>query len=531
MTKRLHYTLTLIDDVIVSANNATVGGYKTEHYIRGYLMLGITASKLYQSLGAMAGTVFHAGKVRFTNALPQSDTKITLPTPGHLQRDKDDKKNLYDMFYEEAREKDEKDEKDKNLKSIKKPFITFIDDSVNNKIELFNPSTSQQLKTAIDPETRTADKGRLFSYEALQAGQCFRGSIDIDDDVLAHQPDLIEQLKSALSGTLRLGRSRSAQYGRVHCEFDEATNTLNGTVNDDSITLLALSDLVLLNSLGRPTTSPSLKELGIHYPGDDVQLESKKSAISHGQYSPWNGVRRRFDRARTVIKQGSVLSWPIPAGVKSSDLNNLLQQVLDQGVGLYRESGHGQLCLMPDCLIDKDQYPLFTGDDGDDKSDLLTPEQALEKLAATGPFGQWLIARRDDALGKDTNSKATEQLVKDIVSLYAKGHRYLGNNWQAVSQSFGPGKSQWGRIMDIGRGHTQDTTIESIINNNDPAWNGLVDPENNTEKTFGEAVTVLLKEGNDAVLRQAARQLAAMADQLQHYDKATYNRVLQGGQR
>ena len=62
-----------------------------------------------------------------------------------------------------------------------------------------------------------------FTYEAIQAGQSFQGA------VLGSENDLNNLQTWLQEGEIRIGRSRSAQYGEAVFEWlDDAPQALNG---------------------------------------------------------------------------------------------------------------------------------------------------------------------------------------------------------------------------------------------------------------------------------------------------------------
>jgi len=55
-----------------------------------------------------------------------------------------------------------------------------------------------------------ADEAQLFGYQSLSAGSHWYFGISFDDDL---PQQIIEDVTYALTGTVRVGRSRSAEYG------------------------------------------------------------------------------------------------------------------------------------------------------------------------------------------------------------------------------------------------------------------------------------------------------------------------------
>jgi len=113
--KRYQLILELHEDVVFSARSATLGGHRSLDYIPGAALYGVSASKLYDSLGRYAFTVFHSGKVRFGNGYPLAPNgEVGFPVPfswysvkGETQTSKSenwlvDKDQLYTHFFQDG---------------------------------------------------------------------------------------------------------------------------------------------------------------------------------------------------------------------------------------------------------------------------------------------------------------------------------------------------------------------------------------------------------------------------------------------
>lgn len=75
------------------------------------------------------------------------------------------------------------------------------------------------------------DNGAFFRYEAIEAGQSFQGAVLGSEDDLK---SLQKWLKGLQGGQVRIGRSRSAQYGEAKFEWlDDVPQELNGRVEWD----------------------------------------------------------------------------------------------------------------------------------------------------------------------------------------------------------------------------------------------------------------------------------------------------------
>lgn len=77
--------LELLDDLVISARAASVGGHLSLDYIPGGTILGAAAALLYGKgpfAGDTAYRVFHSGNWRFGNGLPLDDQgRVGWPVP------------------------------------------------------------------------------------------------------------------------------------------------------------------------------------------------------------------------------------------------------------------------------------------------------------------------------------------------------------------------------------------------------------------------------------------------------------------
>lgn len=214
--------ITLDEAVIFSQDAATLGGHRTLDYIPGSALLGACAAALYQRLGTQSFAVFHAGKVRFGNAYPLSHHHaMCRPMPfawfypkGAEYKDKDNENNrlkasaIYNLKYREA----DKPNQPYQLPDNKQPK-QLRGGYISDDLYLVTPKSSLRMKTAINPDTARAADSQLFGYQALEAQQVFVATIDIDESIESGIDATTTQLiKQSMTGTLFLGRSRSAQW-------------------------------------------------------------------------------------------------------------------------------------------------------------------------------------------------------------------------------------------------------------------------------------------------------------------------------
>ena len=330
--RSLHFQLTLLSDAVVSASAATAGGHQSLDYLPGSTLMGIAASRLYQPGADSTETIFHSQKVRFGDACAVDDsTHSSAPAPRSLFHPKDDEQaTLGNVAAGWAIEPAHK--------NLRQGHV--VQDSGQRVAMLEHRSA---MKTAVDAETGRARDGHLFTYDTLAAGAVFRFRVDLDDDV---PQDVDASIQEALTdGTVRVGRSRSAEFGkaRIKSVAADAAPSAASTA-DDTVILWALSDLALRDSqTGAPTCEPEPQHFGLPA---GAEWDAQRSVLSSRRYSPFHGHRRRPDLERQVIERGSVIAFKQVQGVDLAEVSSQLSA----GVGDYREVGCGSVCVAPQWL-------------------------------------------------------------------------------------------------------------------------------------------------------------------------------------
>ncbi|MGB0723323.1 MAG: hypothetical protein ACPGU7_13105 [Gammaproteobacteria bacterium] len=418
--------LELLDDVVLSARSASFGGHETLDYIPGATLLGWAASQLYAALNSegLAFEAFHSGRLRFGNALPLDDHgAMALPVPRCWSIPKD--QSPVDARWEHSARKRldgvinnalvlERDPRDRTLRD---GFV------VPTTGEWLKPSRTLRMRTAINPDTGRAATGQLFGYESLKAGQRFRALLSADDNL---DQTLFDRVRDRFDqATLRLGRSRSAQYGRARCRVGNAPDPIASTSTDTGkLILWLISDLAALDSHGQPTLTPDLSDLAPDLP--HAPLAPSKCFVTTRRYSPYNGFRRAHDLERQVIEQGSVLSFDL-----EHPLTPAQRQLLESGLGAYREAGLGAVMVNPALLTDNSlTWPTE-----------IRPTTTTNHPAPKHELVNWLQNQYRQATNTTMPTPAEDR--ETLAALYQAACRIAGAPDEVC---VGPGPSQWGNL-------------------------------------------------------------------------------------
>lgn len=453
---RRAFVLTLTSDAVFSARAATLGGHEGLSYIPGAALLGWAARQLYANLNSSAYTVFHSGKVRFSNGLPLikngQSGKVAYPVPQVLMEKKhtrdgvrkekinDVKKEWLDpeklrvhpkKFEEEGKKPPPQPEALKNI-------------YVAPDGEVHKPDPGYRMKTAI--EAGRAAEAELFGYQYLKAGSRFIATIEADGAI----PEDVLQLFD--NKTILLGRSRRSEFGEVFCESAENLKgdiwpSTHGQPSAEGIvTVWLLSDLAVDDENGAPSLAPELHVFDLREESklarkDSVKLVPHESAIATRRYAPFNGYLRRPELERSVLAAGSVLRYELPEDFDASGLK------YKSIVGLYREAGLGRVWINPPLLSKLDEEKCLP--DGKDAVTVALPSGQPPKVGAKADPAYadnliaWAKAQRAETELEETCDRLVGEWFAEIKQLYHSARNISGD------VEAGPGSSQWGRIKGI----------------------------------------------------------------------------------
>jgi hypothetical protein len=344
--KRRWLRIELTEPVIISETNQTTGRHRCLDFIPGRMLLGIAASRLYAELDDKSWTAFHSGRVRFVDAVPlASNGGPTVPMPMALHAIKGGAAGrLYNLSHDSSERKD-----DVQYVQKRRGWIEFGADAAAREPWPATQTTvkrSSTTKTAIDPTSgNRAKESMLFDYEYIERGQVFVGRIDADDDIC---DELLERIEQALVGAGQIGRSRSAEFGRVdirraNIEPTVAASAAKERIGVDSLAVLLTTDVSFVDSeSGSPRLQPTASDFGLP---EHWTFKPASSFVRTRAYDRFNGYRRAFDLRRQVLRRGSVLSFS-GEPLLDSDIDSLKTRV-ERGTGVDRQEGLGQFQVDP----------------------------------------------------------------------------------------------------------------------------------------------------------------------------------------
>lgn len=429
--KKIQFKCTLLSDVILSVKAASEGNQSTLDFIPGNSFLGIVASQLYKKETYRESfEIFHSGKVKFGDAhcAQNGIRSVKIPLVFYYPKLKKMEDECYVVHRVKSLSSDEMI--GKQLKQCRSGFYCFS----NEKIQKTSLPKAFAIKSAYDKNYRRSYDEKMYGYESLSQGAVFYFDVTFDDAIT----DTVQSnVKKALEGVHRIGRSKTAQYGLVKietCTFDSYNSNLPKSVKPgELIEVYADGRLIFMDQYGVPTFQPSAEDLGI--PEGIIRWDL--SQVRTFQYSPWNFKRQAYDADRCGIDKGSVFIVEVQ---KETSLEH------SDFVGFYQNEGFGKVIYNPDFLgADSNGRILYQFSKENDTEAICKKEKA--SILQENSLLEYLKKRKEQEQQKYKIYKAVNQFVNDNKG-YFKGISFA---------------SQWGEIRSIAlRSGNDDEVINNI---------------------------------------------------------------------
>lgn len=364
----LKYRIITRSPVIVSAISGDTNMVKTEKYISGGTVLGLLAKRFIdrQQLGGLAHENkefyqwFLAGGLKISNAYifwrDEADNEFEhYPTPFSVEQEKYGDM-VYDRLFTET-------EQTKHVGD----FCLLQGDFVQTR----TVETEINFHHARDREKGVSKEGLIFNYESLVANQVFTG------EIYGGKDDLQNLLLGCGSDWLSyIGRSRNAQYGAVEFEFvnNEPAPVQNQIIRPaesegnqvQSISMALLSDLILHNECGFPTTDIRTLETALQNQLGEVRIA--KAFVKKAEIENFVSIWRLKKPSEVCFAAGSTFLLQIaPEKVEA------LADIQVTGLGERTQEGFGR------CAFGlQTQSNLIKRDEAKDEADQETQKPAGE---------------------------------------------------------------------------------------------------------------------------------------------------------
>ena len=420
MSIRLRYQLTLVEPI--SLRVAPGRGGNT--FIPGANILGAVAARggyaRAQELG-LEWDIFHSGAISFGDArqLDERAQSPVIATPLSVHQPKQSVGGDYrDLTLIPPAARFKRDENPTQLVQTRG-----VIGASGRTPQLKSGYT---LKTAIDVKSQRADDGKLFGHSYIASGAELGCAILIDD---AHPraAELAEFVKRALTQGLRLGKSRSAEFGEVHATLiEEATQSWsesepslsNATLRRrphpeksgrEMVSYLLLSDACLADhTSGEPTLNINAAHFGLD--SSRFYVEPDYTFTRAARWRQFNGHRRRPDMERVALVAGSVIT--VSASLADWDALDTQTHLsaLNSGLGAYTAEGLGRVSAT---------HP-FVGDDAELNkryaasavSNETTPSEHKLPAPPSDELGRWIASRYESSLYEEVALTLARELTQ-----------------------------------------------------------------------------------------------------------------------
>ena len=406
---RLNFICEFKSDIVLHSSSNTEGKVDRFNYIAGSNFLGMVA-RAYSSFGKDAFELFHSGVVRFGDGHIVLNGQKTFHAPfswfapkGYSLGEAIEKDKLYNNHFLTPKEYEKFISDEEQLKQQRGSFLT-------NGGKVAKIDSVYRQKSAYDKKSRRSKESAMFGYYALKKGTKWAFEVEL------YNPKYRDKIIELLESSNRLGKSRSAEYGRVKITFvDEKEERLPQIFTPIKIKekyyifLYAYSRLALTDRYGVNSYQPTLESLGL----EGKKIDWSKSQIRTSRYTPFVSVRHNRDLERLTIDKGSVIAVEVE---KDFDVATYSQKV-EKGLGLYLSEGHGKVIVNPNFLIEKE--PKF------EETKRLETKEVSKNY---GEINSWLQNQQDEKTRAYKILKAVKKFIKD--------------NAKDIKNK----KSQWGQI-------------------------------------------------------------------------------------
>lgn len=324
--KKLYYTITTLEPLIITKHSNDPNMYETLEFIRGTVIQGVFAQHYLRNNRNIADTKFIrlivTGDGIFANAYPWYKGKLFLPAPFSLVREKYKPESVHNLLIKKT---------DQQTKGIS----TLVSAESNQVLALTIPKNIR-LHNEIDDKKRTTKEGVLFNYQSLPPGLVLKGYIALRND--NDESDFKNII--ANESEIRMGRSATSEYGKVRFNWlktetkkvpkkkPEERNADGSLVNGEIIMTL-LSDSIAFNQFGFSSTN--IDDLNSYLENTKIVQAIFRKSRTEGFLNVWK-LRKPSEN---VFAAGS--------SFKLDKLPTNEEHLLDYGIGERTHEGFGQV--------------------------------------------------------------------------------------------------------------------------------------------------------------------------------------------
>ena len=493
----LNVKLTNLQPLII-AMKALGNVVQSETEIPGYILLSYYVNKVFAPLGKerMQQAVMN-NEIIISNFLPELDgLNKALPVPLCMAEKKESKELINRLVTDFTAAGTQQ------LKDIRSGYINVQ----SGEMIYYSAGICKSIRThnTIQDSSQRPDEttGGLFTYEAIEAGQKFTGTVKISKSLLNDimQSSEKDNIFAVLSRDIhKIGRSSKDEYGKIMIETisqaeSQTENKSLSLLNGKYLVLYLKSDLLLKNSdfnAGYSTRLDDVKKilsgkLGVTL--EDIP-ENEWQEQGSNRISPIGGTRGhcvrtgRRDSWQTVwnlprpsliyFRAGSIFLFKVadPENWSSDKAKILIQN----GLGERLAEGYGQVIINPDFICNHDEKLSRA-----ENSKIITKRDI--SLENEENYTEFL-----NALKKESIRRHFRQIARrEAYSIIREGSKKIFLNYPAVSCSKNdrPSASQFGALREaVSAG--QNIFIK---------WVELINKESTNQNTWNQYWREMLKD-------------------------------------
>lgn len=342
MNKYIQYRVKLLEPMKLSGQGSQQGTEVSRSFIQGQAIRGALIGAFCRNNPecildeeAELREKFLTG-TKFYNAYIVQEERKTLPVP---------------MIYLVSKEESRK-EKDIQVRSSLYAEGKHLEGEAYARNEFGNLESDVLLRAEIrkteqlhiQKAERKGKENKMFRYQAVERGQEFIGYIQCKEEWAEDFKTLLEQKIFYIGGSKGSGYGKCEITYQTDYSYADFVKQLPVKRSDDSkkLVIYALSDLILLNEYGMVTNqidSSCLERiLGIK------QVTLQKSYCDTSITFGYNQKTRTHAVQQTAVQAGSIFVYQYEGEI--AEENRMLLE--EQGVGLRREEGYGQIYVNPE---------------------------------------------------------------------------------------------------------------------------------------------------------------------------------------
>lgn len=345
----LPYEIKTLSDVIIMGNRSEGNMVRSFEYIPGSTLLGVFAShyirnKLSRDMARSAhlDTKFYSwflsGDLIFSNAYltireEWGERTRFFPAPLSLQADKKRQSEIYNLALLD-------DDPTRSTKPLG-GYASFKANQVRKEAALKKLNFHHQRDDRIKG---FSEEGNIFFYEALERGQIFTGEI-------AGSQESLREIKEMMgrSPTIRIGRSKHAQYGKARLTLFEIEPYAPPSIDPDEDTLILTlqSPAILLNQNGHPEVSDEILKHYLQEALETREFEIEACFAAVETFENFVAVWRMKKPLDQAFSAGSTFRVYFPAGL-NDQTRSTLQRLASEGIGERRSEGFGKIRIQTD---------------------------------------------------------------------------------------------------------------------------------------------------------------------------------------